>query len=211
VHPPSGGTWNSTGRTPFVLASDWLGPPPGMPADGLSGPQRLVRRYLAAYGPATVSDIRAWSGVSGLREVVDSQRGELRVLADEAGRDLVDLPDGSRPEPDIPAPIRFLPEFDNLLLAYADRTRMMSDPVRRQVCVGDVVAATVLVDGVVGATWSLTRDSGTAVLTIRPFHPWSRTDGAAVIEEGTRLLAFAAADASESMVRIDPEDGGTGG
>jgi hypothetical protein len=88
---------------------------------------------------------------------------------------------------------------------------MMSDPVRRQVYVGDAVAATVLVDGVVGATWSLTRDSGPAVLTIRPFHPWSRTDGAAVIEEETRLLAFAAADASESMVRTDPEDGGTGG
>jgi hypothetical protein len=76
------------------------------------------------------------------------------VFADEEGRELVDLPEAARPDPEVPAPIRFLPEFDNLLLAYADRNRMMSDAVRRQVCVADAVAATVLVDGVVGATWS---------------------------------------------------------
>ncbi len=153
VHPVSSGSWHTSSRTKFTLAADWLGAPRS-PDDGLTGPQRLVRRYLAAYGPATTSDIRAWSGVSGLREAVDSQRSELQTFTDSGGRELVDIPDGPRPEADTPAPVRLLPEFDNLMLAYADRTRIMSDDVRRQVCVGDGVAATVLIDGFVDGTWS---------------------------------------------------------
>lgn len=137
LHPAPSGTWNTLGPTPFVLASDLLGPPHPDPA-----PQLLVRRYLAAYGPATVGDLRTWCGVSGLPEVVDGLRPELHVFRDERGRELVDLADAIRPDADVPAPVRFLPEFDNLMLAYADRTRMMTDEVRRQVCVGDGVAAT---------------------------------------------------------------------
>lgn len=184
LHPAPSGTWNKLGSTPFVLASDWLGP-----LDTSPDPARLVRRYLAAYGPATVGDIRAWSGVSGLREVVDGLRTELRVFQDSAGRELFDLPDAPRPDPDVPAPVRFLAEFDNLLLAYADRTRVMTDEVRRRVCEGDAVWPTVLVDGAVRALWDITRDG---TLTVRPFDRLSKAERDAITEEGTRLAAFAA-------------------
>ena len=203
LHPPPSGTWNVAPRSmPCVLASDWL--PDEEPSDGSKSPgELLVRRYLAAYGPATVGDVRAWSGVSGLREVVDGMRTELREFADEDGRTLIDLPGSPRPDGDVSAPVRFLPEFDNLLLAYANRRRVMSDDVRRAVCVGDAVAATVLVDGTVAATWSTTQRDGMTVLNVRPFSRWSGHDRMKVIDEGTKLLEFVAADARDAVVRID--------
>lgn len=204
LHPAPSGTWNTLGPTPFVLASDLLGPPHPAPA-----PQFLVRRYLAAYGPATAGDLRTWCGVSGLPEVVDGLRPELRLFRDERGRELVDLPDAVRPDADVPAPVRFLPEFDNLMLAYADRTRMMTDEVRRQVCVGDGVAATVLVDGAVGGTWAIRREDAAAVLTMTPFAALTRNDRDDVEAEGMRLLAFAAADADIHDVRVAAPGGDT--
>jgi Winged helix DNA-binding domain len=203
LHPPPSGTWNVAPRSmPCVLASDWL--PDEEPSDGSKSPgELLVRRYLAAYGPATVGDVRAWSGVSGLREVVDGMRTELREFADQDGRTLIDLPDLPRPDGHVPAPVRFLPEFDNLLLAYANRRRVMSDDIPRAVCVGDAVAATVLVDGTVAATWSTAQRDGKTVLNVRPFSRWSRHDRMEVIDEGTKLLEFVAADALDAVVRID--------
>jgi hypothetical protein len=187
LHPAPSGTWNTLGTTPFVLATDWLGDLDPVPA-----PERMVRRYLAAYGPATVADIRAWSGVSGLREVVDGMGGELRTFLDEAGRVLLDLPDAARPCADTPAPVRFLAEFDNLLLAYADRSRVMSADVRRQVCVGDGVAPTVLVDGTVAGTWTLSRNGDGTTLRLQPLRRWTRAERTAVDDEAVRVLGFAA-------------------
>ena len=130
-------------------------------------------------------------------------RTELREFADQDGRTLIDLPDLPRPDGHVPAPVRFLPEFDNLLLAYANRRRVMSDDIRRAVCVGDAVAATVLVDGTVAATWSTAQRDGKTVLNVRPFSRWSRHDSMEVIDEGTKLLEFVAADARDAVVRID--------
>lgn len=180
LHPAPSGTWNTLGATPFVLATDWLGPLGAPDAD------QLVRRYLAAYGPATASDVRAWSGVAGLREVVDRMRPELFVFRDETGREVFDLPDAPRPDPDTPAPIRFLPELDNVLLAYSDRTRMMTDEIRAQVCQGDAVWATVLVDGVVRAKWSI----DDATIVIHPFGALTKAERAAVDDERDRLQHF---------------------
>ena len=196
VHPAPAGTWNTRGATLYARADELLGERVRREATA-ADLRELVRRYLAAFGPATVSDARAWSGVGGLREIFAQLRPELRTFTDESGRELFDLPDAPRPGEDVEAPVRFLPAFDEPLLGYADRTRMMTDEVRRRVCVGDAVSAVVLLDGVVQASWELT---GTT-LTVRLFGALSRADRAAVEYEAAGLLAFAAAGADRYDVR----------
>ncbi|GAB3733944.1 winged helix DNA-binding domain-containing protein [Amycolatopsis oliviviridis] len=183
VHPAPSGTWGKRGATPFAV---FPGVPEAATADDV---RELIRRYLAAFGPATVADARTWSGVSGLREVFERLRPELRTYTDEAGRELFDLPDHEIPSPDLPAPVRLLAEFDATLLAHADRTRVMTEPIRRQVCQGAAVAATVLVDGTVAATWTKDR---TGVLTVVPLRSISTADREAIEAEALRLLEFAA-------------------
>ncbi|GAB2625409.1 winged helix DNA-binding domain-containing protein [Streptomyces capparidis] len=186
THPAPSGTWNVRGATPFRLADR-----PGAGREATEADlAELVRRYLAAFGPATVADARAWSGVGGLREVFERLRPGLAVLRDERGRELFDLPGAPLPDGDLPVPVRFLPEFDACLLAYADRTRVMTDEVRRRVCDGAAVAATVLVDGTVAATWTVSRSGGRAVLAVEPLRPLPARDRADVEAEGHRLLAF---------------------
>lgn len=200
VHPPPNGTWGSGGATPFALAEDWL----GRPLAASPSPEELVRRYLAAFGPASVMDVQAWSGLTRLREVVERLRPRLRVFRDEAGRELYDLPDAPLPDPGTPAPPRLLPMFDNLMVAYADRTRVMTDEHRRRVCVGAVVAATALVDGRVRGTWRIERQGETAVLLVELFEPLAAVDGAALAEEGARLLGFAAEGAAHDVRLVGP-------
>jgi hypothetical protein len=198
VHPPPSGTWGNRGAIPCVLAEPWL----GRPLERDPSPAGMVKRHLAAFGPASVMDIQAWSGLTRLREPVDRLAAELRPFRDEHGRRLYDLPDAPRPDPDTPAPVRLLPAVDNLLLAHADRTRVITDQRRRRVCVGAVVEPTVLVDGEVAAIWRIVRAGGGAVLEVEPLGGLSSADRAAVAEEGMRLLEFAAADAGDRDVRF---------
>ncbi|NES13127.1 winged helix DNA-binding domain-containing protein [Micromonospora sp. PPF5-17] len=197
VHLPPAGTWGGRVDGPCALAQEWLAAPP-VPAD----PAVLVRRYLAAFGPASVADVQAWSGLTRLAEVVEPIRGELRVFRDEQGRELFDLPDAERPDPDTPAPPRLLPEYDNLLLAYADRTRVLGDVERRRVLT-PAVAATVLVDGFVAGTWAVDREDGTATLRVRPFRSLGGADREALAAEAGRLLNFVCPDQPERTVRFD--------
>ncbi|MFC7722551.1 winged helix DNA-binding domain-containing protein [Nonomuraea recticatena] len=198
VHPAPSGTWNVRGATPFACAG-WTGIRPQATAEDV---RQMVRRYLAAFGPASVSDARAWSGVGGLREVFDQLRPELRVHADESGRELFDLLDAPAPQEDLPAPVRLLPEFDAPLLAYADRTRVMTDEVRRQVCVGAGVAATVLVDGTVAATWTVSRKGAVATLTVHPLRHLPPAARDEIETESARLLAFIHPDAEERRIHL---------
>ncbi|HEX5498444.1 MAG TPA: crosslink repair DNA glycosylase YcaQ family protein, partial [Thermomicrobiales bacterium] len=155
--------------------------------------------YLAAFGPATVGDVQAWSGLSGLRPTVEAMRPALRVFQDERGRELFDLSAAPRPDAETPAPPRFLPDFDNALLAHGDRRRIFADDDRRRVGIG---RPTLLVDGFVRGTWTLSRRAATARLRIEPFSPLGRQDRRAVEAEGERLLAFLAADASDRDVEM---------
>jgi hypothetical protein len=198
VHPPPSGTWGARGPTPFSLAESWLGRPLAAP----SSPDGLILRHLAAFGPASVADVQAWCGLTRLREPVERLAPGLRQFRDEHGRVLYDLPDAPRPDPGTPAPPRFLPYFDNLLLAHADRTRVMTDEHRRRICVGAVVEPTVLVDGQVAAIWRLRRDPARAIVEIEPLAPLPTADRAAVTLEGERLLAFAADDAAAHDLRF---------
>ncbi|MFD0362698.1 winged helix DNA-binding domain-containing protein [Nocardia sp. GCM10030253] len=198
VHPAPSGTWNTRGATPFADA-DWIGMRPEATAEDCG---QVVRRYLAAFGPATVSDARAWSGVGGLREVFEQLRPELRVYADELGRELFDIADAPIPSADVPAPVRFLPDFDATLLAHADRTRIMTKEVRAEVCVGAAVAATVLVDGAVTATWTQSRVDDGTVLTVRPLRPVSTAERGAIEAEAVRLLGFSTPADARWDVRV---------
>jgi hypothetical protein len=193
VQIPPRGLWGRGGLPVCTTAEAWLGRPLA-PSRGAAG---MIRRYLAAFGPATVRDAQAWSGLANLQPIVDRMR--LRVLADDKGRTLYDLPRAPRPAPDTPAPPRFLPDFDNALLAHADRARILPDDDRREQLIGK---PTFLVDGFVRGTWKLARLKTRAVLTVTPSERLPRKEVAPLRAEAARLLVFVAPDARAREVRL---------
>jgi hypothetical protein len=200
VHVPPRGTWGRGGAVPATLAESWL----KRPMNKDRSPERLIVRYLGAFGPATIADMQEWSGLTGLRAAVEGMRSELRVFRDEAGKELFDVPDAPLPDPDTPAPPRFLPEYDNLILAYADRTRMLSDEQRKTVWTKNGLLATALVDGGVAATWKIVRERGRVSLDVDPLVRIAKRDRTALEAEGLRLLAFTDPDATAHDVRVMP-------
>ncbi|MEU0929280.1 winged helix DNA-binding domain-containing protein [Streptomyces malaysiensis] len=182
---PPRGLWRAKGGVRNVLLSSWLGREMAPPAPDGADPvgQALVRRYLAAFGPAASADLRAWCGLAGLPAAVAAIREELVTFRDERGRELLDLPGAPRPDPDTPAPVRFLPAFDNAILGYHDRGRIIDDAHRGLSVAGERV---VLVDGRVAATWTV--DAGTVAVT--PLGRLSPADRTAVAEEGRELASF---------------------
>ncbi|MBP2471249.1 hypothetical protein JOF53_000121 [Crossiella equi] len=184
VQLPPRGTWRGKGGVRNALVADWLGREPDpLAADGDLVGQALVRRYLAAFGPATTADLRAWSGIAGLPAAVKAVREELVTFRDEQGRELLDLPEAPRPDPDTPAPVRFLPAFDNALLGYADRTRIVADEHRLLSVAGERV---LLVDGLVSATWTVREQT----VHVTPLRTLTRAERAEVTEEGSALALF---------------------
>lgn len=194
VQVPPRGIWGKTAQATWTSAELWL----GHPLDRMPSIARLVIRYLAAFGPATVSDISTWSGLTALRGAVDQLRPQLRTFRDERGRELFDVPDGPLPDPDTPAPPRFLPEYDNLVLGHDDRTRVIAFEHRYVVFSG-----TFLLDGFVAGIWTIKRRRGSATLSVSSFKPLRRVDRAGLADEGDRLLTFAAADAAKREIHFE--------
>ncbi|RKR92948.1 winged helix DNA-binding protein [Micromonospora pisi] len=196
VQLPPRGLWRTRAGVRNVLLSSWVGRETDPPAPEGSDPvgESLVRRYLAAFGPAAVADVRAWCGLAGLPAAVAAIRHELVAFRDERGRELLDLPDAPRPDPDTPAPVRFLPAFDNALLGYDDRSRIVDNAHRGLSVAG---ARVVLVDGRVAATWGV--QDGTVV--VAPLRRFSRADRATVAEQARALASFLS-DNDSDRIRI---------
>jgi hypothetical protein len=189
VQVPPRGVWGKSGPAAHTTAEAWL----GRSLDSEPSLEEMVVRYLGAFGPATVKDAQTWSGLTRVGEVVDRLRPRLSTFRDERGGELFDLPDAPRPDLDVPAPPRFLPEFDNLILSHADRTRVIADEYRKAIASKNgMVPATFLVDGFVRGTWKTERSRGKATLLIEPFEPLSENDRDALAEEGERLVRFMA-------------------
>jgi hypothetical protein len=188
VHLPPSGTWRFHGRPQLVAMKRWLDVELPSREDGA---ERLVRSYLAAFGPATQNDLLRFAGVRAGDVRPGLERLELRTFRDERGRVLLDLPGAPLPAPDVPAPVRFLPKWDSSLLAYAppERTRILPEKFRETVIKrnGDVLP-TLLVDGFVAATWRIEKRQ----LKIEPLQRLLRAERAAIDEEGERLVEFVA-------------------
>jgi Winged helix DNA-binding domain len=189
VQVPPRGLWRRGGRPVLDTVEHWLGAPP----DTRSTLDELVLRYLAAFGPATVRDIGVWSWLTGLREVVDRLRPRLRTFRDESGRELFDVPDGPLPDRETPAPVRLLPEYDNLLLSHDDRSRVTEPAFRGR----PWMRGSVLVDGFVAATWRVETAGGATTLTIGTYRDLSEAELTDVEAEATDLLEFLSTAAGE--------------
>jgi hypothetical protein len=175
------------GFGPDAKFEAWAGQP--VPSNG--NPQSLVLRYLAAFGPATAADAQTWSGFPKLKPVFDALRPKLRIFRDERNRELFDVPDAPRPPGEIPAPVRFLPAFDNLILSHADRTRIIADEYRPRVTTRNLqVLPTFLVDGFVAGAWDFSCQKKTATLAISPFVPIPRAAKQDLTAEAENLARF---------------------
>lgn len=197
--PAAGAIWAYPAAADFAVAESWL----DEKLDGDDRPHTLALRYLAAFGPATLRDFQTWSAVAAAPGIVEELRPKLRTFRDERGRELLDLPRAPRPDQDEEAPVRFLPEFDSLLLAFADRTRVIADEHRPLIYTKNLlVPATFLVDGFAAGTWKIDRKKKLARLAVKPFGTLTKRARTALALEGEALLRFVEEDAPAVSVQF---------
>ena len=198
VQVPGAGPWGFPAQADFVSAKAWLGRAPAPCAS----PDALVLRYLGALGPATIKDAESWLGLGGLVPVFERLRPQLVVVGGTARAPLYDLPEAPRPDGDVPAPIRFLPEWDSAVVTRADE-RVVARAHRPRVFLpGLRVAALVLVDGFAAASWSVTRTRKVATLAIAPFATMTKRVADQLRPEGETLLKFMEPDATTYEIEV---------
>jgi hypothetical protein len=198
--PEAETTWAYPGAANFGLADTWLKKRVSTTA---TAPEAFVKRYLEAFGPASVADAQTWSGLQKLAPVFEALRPELVTFRDERKRELFDLPRAPRPGEDVAAPVRLVPDWDNLLLGHQDRRRVIADEHRARISTRNLqVTACFLVDGIVAGSWSIARKGKAATLTLEPFVTVTKKDQAALKDEAARLLAFAEPEARTRDVRF---------
>ncbi len=197
--PAAGAIWAYPAAADFAVAESWL----DEKIDGDDRPHTLALRYLAAFGPATLRDFQTWSAVAAAPGIVEELRPKLRTFRDERGRELLDLPKAPRPDEHEEAPVRFLPEFDSLLLAFADRTRIIADEHRPLIYTKNLlVPATFLVDGFAAGTWKIDRKTKLARLAVKPFGTLTKRARTELVHEGEALVRFVEEDAPAVSVEF---------
>ncbi|MCT4352169.1 winged helix DNA-binding domain-containing protein [Streptomyces sp. Je 1-79] len=177
------GLWRRSGQVRLTTAETWL----GRAAEPAPAPDDTVLRYLAAFGPASVKDMQTWCGLTRLRDAFERLRPRLLTFQDEHGTELFDLPDAPRPDADTPAPPRFLPEYDNLLLSHADRGRVVSAEARNRSWKVNIAFPVFLLDGLVAGLWRLEETKERATMTIQPFGRTTKAQRAELTEEAERM------------------------
>jgi Winged helix DNA-binding domain len=187
VQVPPRALWQRSGQVRLTTAGAWLGKPRGKPLTI----DQLVLRYLAAFGPASATDVQTWSGLTRLSEVLE--RLKLIWVKSEGGQTLYDIADAPRPDADTPAPVRLIAPFDNILLSHTVRTRVISDEHRKRLFSGrnGVFPGTVLVDGFVAGTWELVGKGESTSLRVTPYDRLRRGWLDEIAAEGNRLLGLA--------------------
>jgi hypothetical protein len=191
VQVPPRGLWGQGALPVLARAEDWL----GNPLSDDAAPDEMIVRYLEAFGPASSADMRSWCGLAGLREVVDRLRPRLRTFRDPEGRELFDVPDGDLADRDAPAPPRFLPQYDNVFLSHADRSRIVRPEDRDRISFADRFSRPLLLDGFVSGTWRADVDAGRLEIRVATAAP---TDG--LEQEAVRLLSLLAPGAEPEVV-----------
>ena len=201
VRVPPSGTWEQRRAHLFQTAERWVGPEDVALDDALD---HLVRRYLAGFGPAARPEIAQWAGVN-VREIAPAlERLKLRGFRDEQGKELLDLPRAPLPDPETPAPVRFLPTWDATLLVHARRTGILPETYRPLVfsAKNPPSVPTFLVDGAVAGKWRVRRTARNATLVVEPFEPLRAAARREVREEGERLIRFVEPDAPAHGVEL---------
>jgi len=188
VQIPPRGIWGQTLPATLTTAESWLGRPLAASADAAD----MVMRYFRAFGPASAGDVAAWSGLAGSKDVVEALRPRLRTFRDERGRELFDVPDGLLPRASVAVPVRFLPEYDNVLVAYNDRSRIIPPEHLKRVTT-QLGRAAILVDGFVRGSWKVVRKRGVRQLELELFDATAKHARPTIEREGARLLDFMAA------------------
>lgn len=194
---PDDSRWSYPSNADFTVAETFL-------RAKLKAPdlETLILRYLAAFGPASPKDFERWSGLPHTRAAFDALRPKLETFRDERKRELFDLPAAPRPDQDVEVPVRFLPEFDNLLLAHDERSRIIAAEHQPRVVTKNLrVLAAFLVDGFVAGTWSVARKGKNATLTLTPFVKLGKATEKTLAEEGERLVRFIEPDAVSVAIR----------
>jgi hypothetical protein len=202
IQPPPRAIWGQGGQATHTTIEQWLGEPTQAEADY----ERLVLRYLAAFGPASVRDFQNWSGLTRMKEYFERLAPRLVCFRNEDGIELYDLPEAPRPDPNTPAPIRFLPEFDNLLLGHQDRRRVISDEHRKIInkVPNGRFPSSILIDGFFAGQWRVIRQGQQASVVIELFDSRHSVHYAALAAEGMRLLAYVASDCTQQHVQFGP-------
>jgi hypothetical protein len=172
---------------------------PEVPAPALTRTE-LVRRYLRAFGPASVNDMQIWCRLTKLSAEFETIKDELAVFKDEDGRTLYDFPDAPRPDEDTPAPVRFLPLYDNVYLGYDDRRRMLNQETVHLMNMFQSFKPAVLIDGTISAGWALARKKGAATLEVELYRKTIKRERDEIEEEGEKFLAFLAPEAESRSV-----------